>query len=211
VPVLDRKVLLVEDDEKDAKRYKRFLEKSGDVAVEIIEPMTSFASYGPLISDPSTGAMVIDQRLDDATAVQYSGTQLALWIRTMVSDLPIFALTNYPGDIDQSENVYISVFDKGKIAKDSKVYSDFIRESIQRYNAALTEKQQRLRELIDKKIDDELSESEAEELATLRADFERPADLILAEQSDAWESYLQEFSGLVEQLRQIGNKIDKLD
>ena len=208
----EKKVYLIEDDKGDARQYKRLLEHSQRLTVDIVEPLPSITEYAYLASDPRTGAILIDQRLSEGAGVPYEGTDVANFLRTLRSELPLIMLTNYCKDVEEDENEAIdSIFDKSNVSSHPEPYVSRLLRTMERYEDALTVNQTRLRELVDRKISDELTEDEEQELASLRADIERPIDLVLSEQADRWASHLQEHRELFNELDRIAKKMSNPD
>lgn len=185
-------VWLIEDSENDAEEYKQLLEKAGDIEVVFVPARPAIADYADLLSDGRTGAIIIDQRLGDFAGVSYDGIDVAEFLRSLRPELPIFILTNYADEEleDQGEAVDF-IIDKKTVRRRAGVYVKRILRSIEHYQAALTDKQRRLKELIDRKLSSGLNEAEEAELQALRADIERPLGLKIAHIEEIWEAELQ--------------------
>jgi DNA-binding NarL/FixJ family response regulator len=174
----NRVIWLIEDDENDAEEYKRFLEQSGQLKIVFESPRPAVIDYAELLTDPDTVAFIIDQRLSDFANAPYEGLDLADYLRTLRPELPIFILTNYAGndELESKGQSADSIIKKEILRDHTDVVVARILRSIQRYEAALTEKQQRLKTLIDRKIAQGLTEAEEQELQSLREDIERPLE-----------------------------------
>jgi hypothetical protein len=200
----DKIIWLVEDNATDAEQYEMLLERSHKLDIEYIHPKPDLADYSHLVSDPKTGAFLIDQRLGDGAGVPYSGIDLASFLRSLSSTLPLYILTNYPGRTEEGGSHAVdAVIDKKYVGRNAEAYVDRILRSISRYDEALAAREQRLRELIDRKIASTISEDEEKELAYLRADVERPGDLLIANESERWETSIREQRELLVDLQRI--------
>jgi FixJ family two-component response regulator len=201
-------VKLVEDSHEDADLYGQLLEAAGEINIEYVPARPGVADYADVAADPETGAVIIDERLSEFAGVDYTGLEVADFLRTLRPELPIYILTNYANDIpdDQGESVEF-IIDKKTVRKAAKVYVVRILRAMQQYEAALMEQQRRLKELIDRKLADELSEEEEAELQQLRATIERPFALAEIEQGRQWHEELRQQKELLEQLEQIAKGI----
>jgi CheY-like chemotaxis protein len=201
-------VWLVDDDDTDAKQYKRFLNGGDKLHVEIVTPLPRVQDYANLLTNPETGAFILDHRLFDFKTASYTGLELANDLRALRPELPIFILTQYADDEKlqgQERSVVEAIIAKDKMRnrQDCDVYVTRILRSIKRYEDALTEKQKCLQNLVDKKISGRLTNEEANELAKLRFDVERPADLLLAQKNEKWEAELKAEANFLAKFREM--------
>ena len=82
-------------------------------------------------------------------------------------------LTGYPQDVEGAGEVE-DVIPKSEIRKSAPEYVARILRSMQRYEEAMTDRQKRLNDLIDRKLAGDLTKAEERELQELRKDIERP-------------------------------------
>lgn len=197
-------VWLIEDSENDAEEYKQLLEKAGAIEIVFVPARPVIADYADLLTDSRTGAIIIDQRLGDFAGVSYDGIEIAEFLRSLRPELPIFILTNYADEEleDQGEAVD-SIIDKKTVRKRAEVYVKRILRSVEHYQTALTEKQKRLKDLIEHKLSSGLDEADEAELQALRADLERPLGLKIARQEEIWEAELQAQEDRLSKLEEI--------
>lgn len=201
-------VWLVEDNTLDAHRYKQLLERSQKLHVEPIQPEPSLEDYAYLVSSPQTGAFLIDYRLGDEADVPYDGIDLADFLRTLRSELPIFILTTYPNDAEDDESLAVDgIIDKKNLSAHTESYVARILRIMHRYEDAMSEKTLRLKQLIDNKLSRSLTEEEERDLMALRADFERPSDLALAERGSRIEAHLQRQEERLDELQALFKSI----
>jgi FixJ family two-component response regulator len=203
-------VWLIDDDENDAEEYERFLELSGELEIVFVQPRPSLSDYVDLITNPDTAAFIIDQRLSDSANAPYEGLDLADYLRTLRPELPIYILTNYADDTMEGKGQSAdAIIKKGNVRDYTEVTIARILRSVKRYEEALTEKQYRLKTLIDHKITNQLTDVEEKELESLRADIERSFDLALSDQEQKREVYLQEQEERLAKLEEIAQKFLK--
>ncbi len=186
-------VWFIEDNKNDADEYGQLFEKAGDVNVVFVSARPAITDYTDLLTDDRTGAIIVDQRLSDFSGVSYDGIELADYLRYLRPELPIFMLTNYADDeLLQGQGGSVdSIIDKKTVRKRAAVYVRRILRSMEHYQAALTKRQARLKELIDRKLSSGLNEAEEAELKTLRADVERPLESEMSHQEEIWKAELQ--------------------
>jgi FixJ family two-component response regulator len=206
--MMSKVVKLIEDSHEDADLYRQLLEAVGEIKMEYVPARPGVADYADLAADPETGAVIIDERLSEYAGVDYTGLQVADFLRTLRPELPIYILTNYANEIadDQGESVEF-IIDKKTVRKAAKVYVARILRAMQQYEAALMEQQRRLKELIDRKLAGELSVKEGAELQQLRAAIERPFATAELEHERLWHEDLQQQRELLERLEQVARGI----
>lgn len=204
-------VWLIEDDEEQADQYGRLLEiASGyQFQVKYVAPMPNIADYVNLLTDNRTGAIIIDQRLSELSGVIYEGIEVAELLRAARPELPIFILTQHSNDdlLLEKESSVEFVMGKDELAKRDAAYAARILRNMGRYEASLNEKQQKLKELIDRKLSDGLDEESEAELKRIRTDFERPLEQQLEKQENLWEVEKTSREEFLRQLKQITQDI----
>jgi hypothetical protein len=206
----DKVVKLIEDSHEDADLHQQLLEAAGRIKVEYVPARPGVDDYADLAADPETGAVMIDERLGEFAGVDYTGLQVADFLRTLRPELPIYILTNYASEIadDQGESVEF-IIDKKTVRKAAKVYVARILRAMQQYEAALMKQQRRLKELIDRKLVGELSEEEETELQHLRTAIERPFAPAEIEHERRLDEELQRQEEQLERLEKIAQEIQQ--
>ena len=137
---------------------------------------------------------------------------MAEFLRTLKPELPIFILTQHSTDdllLEKEESVEF-VMGKDALTKRDTAYAARILRNIGHYEAALSKKQIRVQELIDRKLSGELTATEETELQKIRADFERPLAQQLAQQESAWEAEETSRKEFLHQLKQITQDIREM-
>lgn len=204
-------VWLVEDDKEQADQYGRLLEIASDnqFIVNYVAVKPRITDYAELLADGRTRAVIIDQRLSELSGVPYEGIEVAEFLRTLKPELPIFILTQHSNDdlLLEKEGSVEFVIGKDEFIKRDTAYAARILRNIGHYEAALSEKQTRLKELIDRKLSGELTAAEEAELQKIRADFERPFAQELTQQESLWEDEKSSREEFLQQLQQITKSI----
>jgi CheY-like chemotaxis protein len=179
-------VLLIDDSINDAEEAKFFLERSGDLEVDLGPVFPEIHDYSAIPLDASVAAVIVDQFLAEHTGVPYDGLDVAEYLRVIAPALPVFVLTNYAEDLEDQAAAVDLVITKGSMRKHAETYVARILRGIGRYYATLSARQLRLQQLIDSELSGELSDEGTQELSALRREIERPADLAL---QDAGKRY----------------------
>jgi len=175
-----RKIIwLIEDNTKEADNYRRFIQRAINSGVDDLDVKTLDAkdfprpeNYRKLATGDDTGAILIDYDLKQS-GVQYNGADLARYLRRIKPELSIYMLTAWRQDVEGLGEVE-DVLPKEEMGKSASEYLRAILRSMKRYEAALTKRQKRLNELIDRKLSGKISTSEETELQKLRQEIERP-------------------------------------
>lgn len=175
-----RKIIwLVEDNANEADNYRRFIQRAinlgvGDLDVKILDAkdFPKPENYRELVTSDNTGAILIDYDLK-RSGVQYDGADLARYLRRIKPELSIYILTAWRQDVEGLGEVE-DVLPKEEMRKSASEYLKAILRSMKRYEAALTKRQKRLNELIDRKLSGKINKSEEIELQKLRQEIERP-------------------------------------
>ena len=146
------------------------------VSVQAAAPLPSLAEYAELVGRGNVAAFIIDQRLNTSGDAPYSGVELASYLRSIGSRLPVVILTNYPKDdfSDRSWAVeYIlqkrdTLHDpKGVAARDFKLR---LLRQIASSSNVLAERERRFHDLLVKSFRERLSAEEESELRQLEGD-----------------------------------------
>ncbi len=175
-----RKIIwLIEDNANEADNYRRFIQRAinssvGDLDVKTLDAkdFPKPEDYRELVTNNNTGAILIDYDLK-RSGVQYDGADLARYLRRIKPELSIYILTAYRPDVEGLGEVE-DVLPKEEMRKSAPEYLRVILRSMKRYEAALTKRQKRLNELIDRKLSGKINKSEDIELQKLRQEIERP-------------------------------------
>jgi len=171
-------IKFIDDDLEDLKIYKRKLEIDGSLMVELVDPrkFPSVSDYDKILFD-ETKAIIIDQRIAEFSGVPYDGLEIAEFLRSLNPMIPIFVLTNYEEETDESalgwSVEYVIPKRKFKTEKEVQIHIKRILRAIRRYEDALSEKTRIFERLIDKKVSGNISGQEEKELREIRSGFER--------------------------------------
>jgi CheY-like chemotaxis protein len=223
----DAAAWLVDDDPEDAALYARLLEQAGLPRVEVFLPEPLLAGTVAMASDPAAGAVLIDHDVRDRAGVLVGGLAVADYLRGVRPELPIFLLVDHAAESDPEPNAGAveSVIPKPHLHGHAPVYAARILRAMARYDAALSARQRRIRELVDRKVSadsgagaesfgaaaEAFGEAEERELASLRAETERAFDLALSGQDTARDEQLRREEERLAELRAIAAELAQLN
>lgn len=199
-------IWLVGGKKAEAREQKQLIEQLGALEVGIIPVRERADEYADLAANPDTGAVLISESIFKRSGHAYSGDDLATFLRTLRADLPIYLLTD--DDDEAATGSFDGVIAAADLRRRPEVYSRRLLRAAGRYQAALQGRQRRLQELLDRQIADTLSPADAAELAELRADAERAAQVKLAKHAERAELDLVERRTLVEQLEALAERLE---
>lgn len=171
---MDNFVVYIDEDVNSRRVFGGIIEQnlSEEVDFFAIEPSNTVQAMleklekmpGRLVS------VVIDERLYATGTADFTGSDFVEAYRQFDDKLPIYILTNHPGDIDEWFSGVEYILSKSDVADDHtapKIFSRILRH-INVYITICDQRNHRFRQLIGKSIDEILTEDEAKELDELR-------------------------------------------
>jgi hypothetical protein len=172
----EKTVWLVDENQIELKLSQSRLKKmlpEGTVLETIFPPHRTIEEYIPIIESDKTACIILDQKLKDTGYANYTGIELALFLRKLNPLIPIFILTNFPGDITENGWSVEDVFEKDdfyeKIRNEDQCH--ILRERLSRriatYMKILAQAETRFAELLIKSLEGDLSSVEREEIDAL--------------------------------------------
>lgn len=202
----DPKVWLIDENQQQIDTFANVLRSQfpKEIVVEsLCPPLGQPQDYIRLLNTPDLACLIIDQRLKDTGIANYFGIELALFLRSINTKLPIYILTNFAEDSDAfSEGAWSveDIIDKSDLAKvgsdKSKAIIARILRRITGYSDYLAEREKKFHELLRKTLNGQLSPEDKAELDEIQ--FERTSS-ILAEELPK----LQELNKLLEEYKNI--------
>jgi hypothetical protein len=202
-------IWLIDENEREIKTSYRALTKMlpESIKVEtIFPPYKSMVDYHDLLLNPDTVSIIIDQRLKETGFANYTGIELANYLRSIDTKLPIYILTNFSEDFEKYTGRGGSVedvLDKGDFRYENlkiEIAARIVRR-IDVFDDILGEREKRFNELLAKSLDQELRDEEAIELKKLQ---EARVSAILADEMGHVEE-------LTQALEKYKNFIKKLE
>lgn len=205
------KIALIDDNNDERGTYQKRLSlflKKRESTLEVIDtyPFHDISLYYEWIIKEDIIALIFDEKLNNASQegsspVDYTGSSLVKSIRERFKDIPIFTLTNYPGDpdLEQAFGQFEGILSKRNFSLE---HVDIILRACQRY---LTENQHQLStyDTLTKKIASGNSDDgDFEALNALQLKLLLPLNDELKDRED----WLKAYEGQIKALEQI--KID---
>ncbi|MFH1908915.1 MAG: hypothetical protein ABIL11_16300 [Chloroflexota bacterium] len=212
-------VWLIDENQEQIETYARILRKKLPETIIIntlYPPYRELQDYTSLLNAPNTACIIIDQRLKDTGVAKYYGIELAQFLRSINTKLPIYILTNYPHDTDAFSEGEWSVEDiipKDDLAKlSSKKAKSIIARLLRRiygYSDFLEERENKYRDLLRKTLTGELSPKDEKELKAI--EFDRTSSTLAEElpRLKELQEILDEHKRIVEQFNLGGEDEEK--
>jgi len=202
-------IWFIDESENQRLTYGNKLRKKipNSISVNAIPPFPRKDDYiDYVLNNPDTCCLIIDQKLKDTGIADYFGIELAEYLRAINNKIPIYILTNAANDKDDFDEGEWSVEDiisKGDIRDDKKLSVVVARllRGINVYQDILLNKSKRFSELINKSLDNVLSQEEQSELRNLQVERTSP---VLAEELQ----YLDDIEKNIDKYQSILDKIN---
>lgn len=172
------------------------------IQIEPLAPLPTLSDYSALIADNAASALILDERLNTAGGVTYTGVELAAHLRAIGGSLPIVILTNYPEDdfAPQGWAVENIVAKRSVInnpaSPEAQAFKARLSRQIETAGVVLAEKERRYHDLLVKSTTDTLNVEESAELTAIEA--ERIAPVAAAERER-----LQKMDAEIEKLKRL--------
>lgn len=176
---MSKPVLFIDDDEMERSSCVDVLREvfmGTSIRIESLAPFPTLADYSALIADNSTAALILDERLNTAGGVSYTGAELAAHLRAIGGNLPIVILTNYPDDdfAPQGWAVENIVAKRSVISNptspEAHAFKARLSRQIEIAGAVLADREKRYHDLLVKSTNSNLSVEESAELKALEAE-----------------------------------------
>jgi FixJ family two-component response regulator len=203
------KVWFIDENQQQSETYADVLRRQfpKNISVETIcPPLAKTQDYLRLLNTPEIACFIIDQRLKDTGIANYFGIELALFLRSINTKLPIYILTNFAEDSDAfkegewSVEDIIAKSDLANVSSDkSKAIIARILRRIAGYSDYLAERERKFQELLRKTLNGQMSPEDEKELDEIQ--FDRTSS-ILAEELPK----LQELNKLLEEYKKITDR-----
>jgi hypothetical protein len=129
-----------------------------------------------LLATGTIAGLIVDQKLEDG-GFNYTGAELASFLRGIDSKLPIIILTNFKNEHEQFENAekdieYIAAKEeiKDPDSREAQVIKARLLRHLNIFADVFDERQRRFHELLVKSLKETLCPEETEELGLLKGD-----------------------------------------
>ena len=159
---------------------------NAEIKVVAQEPYKKFSDYDAILTDPTTAAFILDQRMKGSGKVSYNGTDLAAYLRRFETKMPIYILTGHADAVEDFEgckHLVEYILEKEDIERvdsaEAKVIKARLLRHLEVFNDVRDEPEQRFHELLVKSLQETLSLEEQAEMK--KVEGETTAPILLAE------------------------------
>ncbi len=204
----ERIVWLIDDNEDELTNYAALLQSElpKSIVVQGTSARPKIGDYADLVKDEATSAVIVDQRLKTAGIANYTGIELAQYLRVLNQKVPIYILTNFADEVDEFTEGEWSVeyiISKSDVVRDDKrrVFAARLTRHIDIYAAILQGRAERFDLLLRKGLEEDLSKAELDELEQLKFERSTPALANELAQLTALREVIQEHEELMASIR----------
>ena len=175
---MSKPAFFIDDDEFERRSCSDVLQElfaDTSVRIEPRAPLPALADYAALLASNAASALILDERLNTAGGVTYTGAELAAHLRAIGCNLPIVILTNYPDDDFTSQGWAVEcIVEKKSVLNDpmsptAQAFKARLSRQIEIAGAVLAERERRYHDLLVKSADGSLLPEEVAELRKLEA------------------------------------------
>ena len=169
-------ICLIDENKNERESYAAIINMllSGTgVTISPTTPLSKKEEYSDLLIKNRFSGFILDQKLEDG-GFDYSGSDLAIFIRAIDDKLPIFILTNYKNERAQfvdSEKDVEYIYAKSEVtdplSQDAQVFKARLLRRLNVFAVVRSERQQRFHELLTKSMSQSLSVEELDEMGLL--------------------------------------------
>jgi hypothetical protein len=207
---MTKPVFLFDDDELERRScVDVLLELFADTGIHIEPhaPFPTLADYSALIANNEAAALILDERLNTAGGVNYTGAELAAHLRAIGGNLPIFILTNYPdSDFTPQEWAVENIFAKRSVinnptSPEAQAFKARLSRLIKIADTVLAEREKRYHDLLVKSTSSNLSAKESVELTALEADRIAPVAAAEREKQRKMDTEIENLKRLLSEER----------
>jgi hypothetical protein len=188
---MSKSVFFIDEDELERRSCGDVLQEifaDTAIRVEALAPLPNLSDYSAFVAERSASALILDERLNTAGGVNYTGKELAAHLRAIGGNLPIVILTNYPDDdfAPQCWAVESIVSKKTVInypaSPEAQAFKARLSRQIEITGAVLAQREKRYHDLLVKSTNGILKPEEDKELKELES--ERIAPIAAAEREN---------------------------
>lgn len=181
-------VFFIDEDEHERRSCTDVLKEifaDTTIRIEPRAPLPTLSDYSALVVGDEASALILDERLNTAGGVTYTGAELAAHLRAIGAKMPIVILTNHPDDdFTQRGWAVECTFGKTKVLRDpcepaALEFKARLSRQIEIAGNVRAEREKRYHDLLVRNTNASLSAKEEEELIELEA--ERVAPIAAAE------------------------------
>jgi hypothetical protein len=203
-------IWLVTDRSETVETFSPLIEASGRLGLEVFRLPAIAEAYFALAGDPDVGGVILDLPVTRERTDENGAIAAAMTLREARPQLSIMLLTSAAErESGETEEVFDLVVDRDVACAHWPVYEARLLRDMGRWKQAEDERGRRMHELIDRTLAGDATPAEQQELASLRADVERPfAPLALAAEA-RWAAELDTQEARLARLEEISTRLDR--
>lgn len=206
-------IVYVDDKKEEQGIYSRIIRRFVEamrIDLQVLSPETELKDMVSRITEiQELKAIILDERMDEAHVVKYSGIILAEELRAIYPKIPIYILTSFPGDIsDEDKHSIDCIIQKNKIAdpNESKTVAERLKRHIETFQDVLVIQNSRFQKLLQKRIEDVITDEENDELEKLGFFIKAP---ILYKETRTYKDLEKSLKQQSEFIEEIEKKLGK--
>ena len=175
---MNKSVYFIDDDDIERRSGTDVLKEifqDTTISIEGIAPLPALADYSKMVARNAVAALILDQKLNTAVAVPYSGAELAAHLRAIGSNIPIVILTNYPEEVASRGWAVECIIQKKHILHDptaapAQEFKARLSRQVELAASLVGERERRFHDLLVKSLKKPLTADEDKELGVLESE-----------------------------------------
>lgn len=188
--------------------------KKQNIAWDILDiyPFADLQDYVVWIKEFDIVLLIVDERLQEgnheALNVNYNGSKLIEFIREVLPEFPVFAITSYPNDEDLQSQfpLFDEILSRDEFFKKPDDYAMRFVRAAQRYLGVYSKQLIRISEISELIATGKAESKDIDELKLLQQYLNTPfANYSFANK----EEWLKNYEGKLEELSELSKKIQK--
>ena len=205
-------VFFIDEDEHERRSCTDVLKEifaDTDIRIESRTPLPTLSDYSALVIGEEASALILDELLNTAGGVTYTGAELATHLRAIGAKMPIVILTNHPDtDFTQRGWAVECVFGKKKVLRDprepaAQEFKARLSRQIEFAGTVRAECEKRYHDLLVKSTSGSLNAQEEADLCELEAERIVPVAAAEREKQKKMDAEIENLKRL------LGTKLDR--
>jgi hypothetical protein len=175
-----------------------------------IYPFEELQDYVTWIKQLDIAMLILDERLQEgnheAKNVNYNGSKLIEFIRQILPEFPVFAITSYPNDEDLQERfpLFDEILSRDEFFKKPDDYALRFIRSAQRYLGIYSKQLIRMSEISELIATGKANKADVDELKALQQYLNIPFTAYSHANKEDW---LKVYEGKIQELNELSKKI----
>ncbi|WP_423736527.1 hypothetical protein [Chitinophaga caseinilytica] len=182
-----------------------------DFSVLDVDPFSELQDYVNWITENDIALLIVDERLQEGGGkinVKYNGSNLIEFLRSILPEFPVVAITSYPNDEDLQKKfpLFDEILGRTEFHNKSDEYTlRFVRYA-QRFLGIYSKQLIRISELSESIAKGTASKEDVEELKSIQQYLNIPFTAYAFANREDW---LKQYEGKLKELSEISNRIQE--